>query len=129
MVAKLWCPTSYRPMELLTVAQLGSPSLVNVHTGTNDLHAQQKKVATSRSRVMERSSTTFPDARIAMSALLRRRDFHPATIESVNASLSQDCANWPNVKLAHHPTYSADTLSLAQAIHSHRGPTQSLERH
>ena len=48
-------------MELLTVAQLGSPIIL--HAGNNALHAQQEKVATSLRRVMERASTTFPDAR------------------------------------------------------------------
>ena len=73
----MWCPTSYRPMQLLTVAQLGSPSLVIVHTGTNDLHAQQEKVATSLSRVVERFSTTFPDAMIVMSIFLPEERFSP----------------------------------------------------
>ncbi|XP_070291741.1 uncharacterized protein [Salvelinus sp. IW2-2015] len=39
-----------------------------------------------------------------------RRDFHPATIQRINASLSRDCALRPNVHLAHHPTLDLDCL-------------------
>ena len=39
-------------MELVTVAQLGSPIHIN-HMGTNDLHDQQERVATSLRVVIE----------------------------------------------------------------------------
>ncbi|KAM9473035.1 uncharacterized protein ACWYII_008123 [Salvelinus alpinus] len=39
-----------------------------------------------------------------------RRDFHPATIQRINTSLSRDCALQPNVHLAHHPTLDLDCL-------------------
>ncbi|CAL8332028.1 unnamed protein product [Merluccius merluccius] len=36
-VEKIWCPNIQRALELLTVAELGSPSHIIIHTGTNDL--------------------------------------------------------------------------------------------
>ncbi|KAJ8339686.1 hypothetical protein SKAU_G00343190 [Synaphobranchus kaupii] len=38
------------------------------------------------------------------------KDFHPHTIQKVNASISRDCALRPNVHLAHHPALSVDDL-------------------
>ena len=46
-LSKLWYTTTERAMELLTVAQLGSPSHIIIHIGTNELHAQQERVAIS----------------------------------------------------------------------------------
>ena len=109
-VEKIWCPTTERAMQLLTEAQLGSPSHIIIHTGTNELRAQQEKVAVSLRRVIEKASGNFPNSRIVLSTLLQRKDFHPATIQRINASLSQDCARRHNVYLAHHPNLDLNCL-------------------
>ncbi|CAB1354062.1 unnamed protein product [Coregonus sp. 'balchen'] len=106
----VWCPTTQSAMALLDKAQLGSPSHIIIHTGSNDLRAQQERVATSLRGVIEKASAIFPNSRIVVSTLLQRKDFHPATIQRINASLSQDCALRPNVQLAHHPTLDLDCL-------------------
>ncbi|CAB1350421.1 unnamed protein product [Coregonus sp. 'balchen'] len=97
-------------MALLDKAQLGSPSNIIIHTGSNDLRAQQERVVTSLQRVIEKASAIFPNLRIVGSTLLQRKDFRPATIQRINASLSRDCALRPNVHLAHHPTLDLDCL-------------------
>ncbi|XP_071186896.1 uncharacterized protein [Salvelinus alpinus] len=107
---KVWCPTTQSAMELLDKNHLGSPSHIIIHTGSNDLRAQQERVATSLRGVIEKASAIFPNTRIIVSTLLQRRDFHPATIQRINASLSRDCALRPNVHLAHHPTLDLDCL-------------------
>lgn len=48
-----------------------------LHTGTNDLRAQQEKVATALKGVIEKAYSTFPNAQV--STLLPRKYFHPAT--------------------------------------------------
>ncbi|KAJ8001908.1 hypothetical protein DPEC_G00174300 [Dallia pectoralis] len=97
-------------MELLNETQLGSPSHIIIHTGTNELHAQQERVAKSLNKVIEKATSTFPNTKIVVSTLLPRTDIHPATIQRINASLSRDCALKPNVHLAHHPTLNLDCL-------------------
>ena len=61
-------------------------------------------------RVIEKASGNFPNSRIVLSTLLQRKDFHPATIQRINASLSQDCARRHNVYLAHHPNLDLNCL-------------------
>ncbi|KAJ8410902.1 hypothetical protein AAFF_G00188590 [Aldrovandia affinis] len=75
--------------------------------GTNNLREQQKRVATSI-RGVENAPHTFPN--IIISTLLPRKDFYPHTIQKVNAVISKECALWPNVHLAHHPTLGPDSL-------------------
>ena len=79
-VEKIWCPNTQRALELLTVAELGAPSHIIIHAGTNDLRSQQERVADSLRRMIEKASTTFPTSKIIISTLLPRRDFHPHTI-------------------------------------------------
>ncbi|KAJ8352350.1 hypothetical protein SKAU_G00238260 [Synaphobranchus kaupii] len=109
-VAKLWCPTTQTALELLSESQLGSPSHILIHTGTNNLRAEQERVATSLRAVIEKASHTFPSSKIVISTLLPRKDFHPLTINKINASISRDCALRPNVHLAHHPSLDMDCL-------------------
>ncbi|KAJ7995823.1 hypothetical protein DPEC_G00028200 [Dallia pectoralis] len=97
-------------MELLNKTQLGSPSHIIIHTGTNELHALKERVATSLNKAIEKATSTFPNTKIVVSTLLPRTDIHPATIQQINTSLSRDCALKPNVHLAHHPTLKLDCL-------------------
>ncbi|CAB1332182.1 unnamed protein product [Coregonus sp. 'balchen'] len=80
---KVWCPTTQSAMELLNKAQLGSPSHIIIHTGSNDLRAQQEMVATSLRGMIEMASAIFPNSRIVVSTLLQMKDFHSATIQII----------------------------------------------
>ncbi|KAL6483827.1 hypothetical protein MHYP_G00086990 [Metynnis hypsauchen] len=71
--------------------------------GTNDLRAEQERVGGLVYRVAQRATETFPSAKIIVSTILPRKDFHPTTIQRVNADVSRGCA-LPNVHLAHHST-------------------------
>ncbi len=95
-----------------------SPSHIIIHTGTNDLRAQQDRVATALVNVAEKASSNFPNSRIILSTLLLRSDFHPDTIRHINARVSRDCALKPNVYLAQHPTLNLN--SLYDHVHLHR---------
>jgi hypothetical protein len=53
-VSKLWCPTTERALEIMTVAQLVSPSHIIIYTGTNDLCVQQEGVTTSHRSLSDR---------------------------------------------------------------------------
>lgn len=117
-VKKIWCPNTQKAMELLCEEQLGSPSHIIIHTGTNDLRAQQERVATALINVTEKASSNFPNSKIILSTLLLRSDFHPDTIRHINARVSRDCALKPNVYLAQHPTLNLS--SLYDHVHLHR---------
>ena len=125
-VSKLWCPNTQRALDLLSEAKLGSPSHIIIHTGTNDLRAQQERVATALKGVIEKASSTFPNAQVVISTLLPRKDFHPATIQRVNASISRDCASKPNVFLAHHSTL--DLNSLYDQVHLYKAAVPTFAR-
>ncbi|XP_067257267.1 tropomyosin-2-like [Chanodichthys erythropterus] len=58
---KFWCPTTDKALELLTESQLGRPSHIIIHTGTNDLRSQQDRVSDSLRAVMEKARKTFPN--------------------------------------------------------------------
>lgn len=109
-IAKFKCRNNSHAMELLTKDHLGSPSHIIVHTGTNDLRAQGEQVAKSIKGVIEKASSTFPNAKVVISTLLPRRDFHPTLIQKVNAQISRDCALKPNIYLAPHPTLVLHSL-------------------
>ncbi|KAK1874816.1 Platelet-activating factor acetylhydrolase IB subunit beta like [Dissostichus eleginoides] len=109
-VAKIWCPNTQHAMDLLSEQQLGSPSHIIIHTGSNDLRSQQERVSESLRGVIEKASTTFPNSRVVMSTLLPRKDLHPDTIHRINSNMSRDCILRPNVHLAHHPTLDINCL-------------------
>lgn len=69
-VTKIRCPTTNRALDLLSEEHLGSPTHIIIHTGTNDLRAQQERVATSLRAVINKASNTFPNTKIIMSTLL-----------------------------------------------------------
>ncbi|XP_016350301.1 uncharacterized protein LOC107695035 [Sinocyclocheilus anshuiensis] len=107
---KHWCPNTDKALELLTESQLGHPSHIIIHTGTNDLRSQQDRVSDSLRAVVEKARHTFPNSKIILSTLLQRKDFHPNTISKINANISRHCALVPNVYLAHHPDLDTDFL-------------------
>ncbi|KAL7838653.1 hypothetical protein AOLI_G00270570 [Acnodon oligacanthus] len=81
---------------------LGTPKYIIIHTGTNDLRLEQERVGGLVCRVAERAAESFPNTKIIVSTLLPRKDFHPATIQRVNADVARGCSLLPNVHLAHH---------------------------
>ena len=68
--------------------------------------------------VIEKASSTFPNAQVVISALIPQKDFPLASIQWVNASISQDCASKPDVYLAHHSTL--DLNSLYDQVHLYK---------
>ncbi|XP_058647416.1 uncharacterized protein LOC131549340 [Onychostoma macrolepis] len=109
-VTKIWCPNTQKALELLCEEQLASPSHIIIHTGTNDLRAQQERVDTALVNVAEKASSNFPNSKIILSTLLLCSDFHPDTIRHINARVARDCALKPNVYLAQHPTLNLNSL-------------------
>ncbi|KAI7794676.1 hypothetical protein IRJ41_020546, partial [Triplophysa rosa] len=123
---KLWCPNTDKALELLTVSQLGLPSHIIIHTGTNDLRNKQDRVSESLRAVVDKARHTFPNSKIILSTLLLSRDFHPDTINKINASISRHCALLPNVHLAHHP--DLDTDCLYDHVHLYKSLTHVLAK-
>ncbi|XP_066514798.1 uncharacterized protein [Hoplias malabaricus] len=108
--SKIWCPRTRDAHRILSNHILGNPSCILIHTGTNDLRAEQERVGGLVCGVAQRAAEAFPKAKIVISTLLPRKDFHPATIQRVNAEISRGCALIPNVHLAHHPSITPHHL-------------------
>nr|XP_046179275.1 uncharacterized protein LOC124010649 [Oncorhynchus gorbuscha] len=127
-LAKLWCPNTRHALELLSEDRLGSPSRIIIHTGTNDLRAQQERVTTALKAVIEKASSTFPNAQVVISTLLPQNYFHPATIQQVNPGILRDCASKPNIYiyLAHHSTL--DLNSLYDQVHLYKAAIPTFAR-
>lgn len=125
-VVKLWCPNTDSAFTLLQKKTLGNPSHIIVHTGTNDLRKQQERVAESLRRVAEQATQTFPSSKIIISTILPRTDFHPQTIQQINAAISRGCGKMPNVHIAHHPTLHLDNLH--DHVHLQKGSVGILAR-
>ncbi|KAL7857245.1 hypothetical protein SRHO_G00161440 [Serrasalmus rhombeus] len=117
-VAKVWCPRTSDALHLLTHAISGEPNHIIIHTGTNDLWAQQDRVADCVRRVAQAATQAFPSTKITISTILPRRDIHPATIQKINAEISRGCALVANVHLPHHPNLSIH--SLHDHVHLHK---------
>ncbi|KAL0170992.1 hypothetical protein M9458_035588, partial [Cirrhinus mrigala] len=101
---KLWCPKTDTALQQLSRENLGEPSHIIIHVGTNYLRAQQERVADSVTRVAIKATQTFPTSKVVISTILPISDCHPRTIQRVNADISRRCAGMPNIHLAHHPT-------------------------
>ncbi|KAJ8339431.1 hypothetical protein SKAU_G00362170 [Synaphobranchus kaupii] len=101
---KIWCPKTQDAFRILSDPKFGTPTYIIIHTGTNDLRSEQERVGGLVCRVAERATEAFPNSKIILSTLLPRKDFHPATIQRVNADITRGCALLPNVHLAHHST-------------------------
>ena len=97
-----------------------------IHTGTNDLRSKQEDVSTALKRVMEKATSIFPDAKVVISTLLPRQDFHPVLIRRAKASISRDCALKPNIFLAHHPTL--EQHSLYDQVHIYRSEVPTFAK-
>ncbi|KAJ8373964.1 hypothetical protein SKAU_G00045440 [Synaphobranchus kaupii] len=100
----MWCPKTQDAFRILSDPKFGTPTYIIIHTGTNDLRSEQERVGGLVCRVAERATEAFPNSKIILSTLLPRKDFHPATIQRVNADITRGCALLPNVHLAHHST-------------------------
>lgn len=108
--SKLWCPKTSDALRILSAPSFGTPSHIIIHTGTNDLRAQQERVGQLVCRVAEKAAETCPNAKITISTLLPRRDIHPDTINRVNADISRGCALLPSVHLTHHTSITVRDL-------------------
>ncbi|KAJ8360504.1 hypothetical protein SKAU_G00170290 [Synaphobranchus kaupii] len=109
-VGKFWCPTTDNALKLLCQSTLNTPQNILIHTGTNDLRSKGEKVAESLKKVAEKAHRLFPQANIAISTLLPRRDYPGGLINKINQSITSDCATLPNVTIIHHPALSCDHL-------------------
>ncbi|KAJ8332751.1 hypothetical protein SKAU_G00425400 [Synaphobranchus kaupii] len=103
------------------------PRYIIIHTGTNDLRSEQERVGGLVCRVAERATEAFPNSKIILSTLLPRKDFHPATIQRVNADITRGCALLPNVHLAHHSTISPHDLYDHVHLNKHAGSTDDVQ--
>ena len=81
-----------------------TPGLI-IHTGTNNLREEQQRVGSLVNRVAERVSGRFPNSHITIC-----KDFHPGTIQKVNADITRGCGLLPNTHVAHHPTITPEHL-------------------
>ena len=115
-VRKIKCQNTRQAMELLSEENLGSPTHIIIHTGTNDLSRHTgENVAQRMKKVVDKATSTFPTSRVTISALLPRWDFDPNFMQRLNAQISRDCALKENVFLACHP--SLDHNSLYDTVH------------
>lgn len=109
-VSKIWSPKVEDALRYLSDPEFGSPAHIILHTGTNDLRIEQERVGGLIGRLAKKAAESFPTSQVTVSTLLPRKDFHPTTIQRVNADITRDCARLPNVQVAHHCNISTRDL-------------------
>ena len=111
-VAHVKCSNYKHAMKLLTGDQLGSPSHIIIHTGTNDIwKLENYDMVKTAKRMIEKAIKTFPNTKVVISALLPRWDVEHDYINEINAKVSHFCATTNNVYFASHPTLSRGSLT------------------
>ncbi|KAL1249381.1 hypothetical protein QQF64_020386 [Cirrhinus molitorella] len=79
---KFWCPTTDKALEPLTKSQLGQPSHIIIHTGTNDLWSQQDRVFDFLRAVVEKARETFPNSKTPCPLYSRGKTFSAQSFTS-----------------------------------------------
>ncbi|KAJ8356549.1 hypothetical protein SKAU_G00193430 [Synaphobranchus kaupii] len=109
-VAKFWCPTTDRALQLLCQSSLDNPDNIVIHTGTNDLRSKREGVSEAVREMAEKAHRVFPEANIVISTLLPRTDFPQHMINKINKKITKDCAPMTNINIAHHPAITHEHL-------------------
>ncbi|XP_005950651.1 uncharacterized protein LOC102299890 isoform X1 [Haplochromis burtoni] len=114
-VFKVDCPNTQKAIQILSEEDLGTPSIIIIHTGCHQLRREQDRLSESLKRVIEKASNTFPESRVVMSALLPVRNMHPDTINKINTKLEKECESLPQIHFAKH--HNLDVSCLYDNIH------------
>ena len=89
-VRRIYCPTIPRTIDELNKNDLGNPSHIIIHTGTNDIENSTLDSCVGDFQLMvDIALQKYPNAKILVSTLLVRADNFNSTRKSLNTKISQ----------------------------------------
>ena len=116
-VVKIFCPTIPSVIKMLNEDDLGKPSHIVIHVGTNDIEYNSIDLCQTQFKEMLKIAITkYPTSKILLSSLVVRGDIkEPARVE-LNSKLGSICLPYPNVQLVNNEnipnTYLHDNKHL-----------------
>ena len=111
---KIFTPTISSAIESVTNQNLGSPSSLIIHTGTNDLEKSPPEVCFDNFQALiDLTAQKFPHTKIIISSLLVRNDQFDATRSQLNSQLSR-LRSYPNVHFVNNENITSTMLHARQ---------------
>ena len=108
---KLFCPTIASATKEIRDSDLGTPSHVIIHVGTNDIESNPVEVCQSQFHdLLQLTAQRYPTSKVLLSSLLKRNDDKDQLRSDLNAKLGQICAPYPNVHRVKNDNISEDHL-------------------
>ena len=109
-VRRFYCPTIPRTIDELNKNDLGNPSHIIIHTGTNDIENSTLDSCVGDFQLMvDIASQKYPNAKILVSTLLVRADNFDSTRKSLNTKISQLSVG-PNIHFINNENITKDLL-------------------
>lgn len=108
---KYFTPTITSATETLNSNDLGKPTLIIIHTGTNDLDRSTESQCINKYQEMVKLvSDKHPSSKIIISSILIRADSLDQHRSELNTKLENLCSPYPNVHLVNNDNISYDCL-------------------
>ena len=102
---------SHQATDLLTTNDLGNPSHINIHTGTNDLEKLRTSQCISNYyELLKLVSEKHSSSKVIVSSLLIRADGIDKQRQEFNTKLGHLCAPYPNVHLVNNDNITVENL-------------------
>ena len=97
---KIFCPTIPSVMKTLSEIDLGKPSNIVSHVGTNDIENKSVDFChTLFNEMIELAATKYPTSKILISSLVVRDDNKEPARTELNSKLGSKCLPYPNIQL------------------------------
>ena len=110
VVQKFFSPSIASAIEIVTNNDLGTPSSLIVHTGTNDIEKSSTETCFENFQALiDLTAQKFPNTKIIISSLLVRNDKFDATRSELNNKLSH-LRSYANVHIVNNEHITNDML-------------------
>ena len=108
---KIFCPTIASVTKTLSESDLGIPSHIIIHVGTNDIEHNPPDSCQSQFQEMVRlTAQKYPSSKVLISSLLKRSDDKDTLRMDLNAKLGPICVPFPNVHVVNNENIPEDYL-------------------
>ena len=107
----MFCPTIASAAKEIRDSNLGTPSHLIIHVGTNDIETNPVEVCQSKFQdLLQLPPQRYPTSKVILSFLLKRNDDKDQLRSDLNAKLGQICVKYPNVHIVKNDNISKDHL-------------------
>ena len=108
---KIFCPTIRAVKQAISENDIGNPSHIVIHVGTNDLeHIPVDACAAQLKDVIQMASKKFQSSKIIVSSVLKRSDEGDQLRSQLNSQLGRISALYPNVQVVNNENIPKEFL-------------------